>query len=127
MGKPLHSDDNDAANLAIALDLAVEAASIGFMTYIILPPLIATGRILLLAVPSEVQPSLGECRREVLSVEGVLDVLQWTFWPVAGSHSLVGAVSLHVNSVADSALVLDATRTACSGICGDLTVQLVRQ
>jgi len=97
------------------------------MVYLTLPPLISTGRILLLALPAEVQPQLHKCLREVSFTDGVLEVLQWYFWPVASDRSLVGAVSLRVRSNADEDAVRRAVHVICSRICGDLTVQVLRE
>merc|ERR1712230_151545 len=97
------------------------------MVYVCFPTLMATGGILLLALPSEVQPQLHKCLREVSFTDGVLEVLQWYFWPLAGDRSLVGAVSLRVRSDADEDAVRRAVHAICSHICGDLTVQVLRE
>lgn len=95
--------------------------------YIVLPPLVATGRVLLLAVPQDVQPALSKCLREVSFADGVLEVPHWSFWPVTGAQPLVGTVSVRVRPDADGTAVLQSVREACSRVCGDLTVQVVRE
>jgi zinc transporter 5/7 len=108
-------------------EMALSLLSGAGVVYLSLPPLISSGRILLLALPAEVQPQLHKCLREVSFADGVLEVLQWYFWPVASDRSLVGAVSLRVRSDADEDAVRQAVHVICSRICCDLTVQVVRE
>lgn len=114
-------------HLPTGLDLPLSLLFGTTIVYVVLPPLAATGRVLLLAVPTDVQPALSKCLREVSFVDGVLEVLQWSFWPITGAQPLVGTVSVRVRPDADSASVLKAVREACSRVCGDLTVQVVRE
>eukprot|EP00747_Dinoflagellata_sp_TGD_P167041 gnl/TRDRNA2_/TRDRNA2_190789_c0_seq1.p1 gnl/TRDRNA2_/TRDRNA2_190789_c0~~gnl/TRDRNA2_/TRDRNA2_190789_c0_seq1.p1 ORF type:complete len:358 (-),score=63.25 gnl/TRDRNA2_/TRDRNA2_190789_c0_seq1:128-1099(-) len=96
------------------------------VVYLALPPLLATARVLLLAIPAEVQPQLDKSLREVSFTDGILEVLQWNFWPVADGLSLVGTVSVRVRAEADEGSVRRAIEGACARVCADLTVQVVR-
>mmetsp|Transcript_92117 Transcript_92117/g.298235 ORF Transcript_92117/g.298235 Transcript_92117/m.298235 type:complete len:335 (+) Transcript_92117:141-1145(+) len=109
------------------LELPLSLLSGALAVYLALPPLAATGRVLLLAIPAEVQPALDKCLREVSFTDGVLEVLQWNFWPVTGAQSLVGTVSVRVRSSADGQAVVRTVQSLCSRVCGDLTVQVVRE
>merc|ERR1712050_39285 len=96
--------------------------SSALVLYLTIPPLMSAGRVLLLAVPTEVQPALDKCLREVSFTDGVLEVLQWNFWPVTSGHSMVGTVSVKIRSSVDADLILKAVQSICSRVCGDLTV-----
>jgi len=109
------------------LELPLSLLSGGLVAYLALPPLTASGRVLLLAIPAEVQPALDKCLREVSFADGVLEVLQWNFWPVTGGSTLVGTVSVRVRAGVDGEAVVRAVQGTCARVCGDLTVQVVRE
>lgn len=96
-----------------------------FLVYLALPVLFSTGRILLLAIPLEVQTQLNRCFEEVSHMDGVLEVCQWNFWPVASSRSLVGVVSLRVRPDGIGTTLADSVKSVCSCVCADLTLQML--
>lgn len=102
-----------------------------FLVYVTLPGLICTSQVLLLQLPSEVQPLLSKCLREVSFTEGVLEVLRWSFWPATsktgGSGGLVGAVCVKVRSNADVDAVVRAVESICARVSCDLTIQVERE
>merc|ERR1712232_717442 len=91
-----------------------------FLVYVTLPGLICTSQVLLLHIPSEVQPLLSKCLREVSFTEGVLEVMRWSFWPATfntgGRGGLIGAVSVKVRSNADVDAVTQAVESICARV-----------
>mmetsp|Transcript_103523 Transcript_103523/g.198717 ORF Transcript_103523/g.198717 Transcript_103523/m.198717 type:complete len:339 (+) Transcript_103523:140-1156(+) len=117
---------SDAQGFIGRLELPLSLLSRACLVYLTLPPLVATGQILLLAIPSEVQPQLHKCLREVSFTDGVLEVLQWNFWPIS-DRLLVGTVSLRIRSDANEESVCRSVRSICSRVSNDLTVQVLRE
>lgn len=109
------------------LELPLSLCSGALAVYLALPLLLATGQVLLLAIPLDVQPALDKCLREVSFTDGILEVLQWSFWPVTGSQTLVGAVSVRIRSNVDREAVVKSVKSTCSRVCRDLTVQVMRE
>lgn len=96
------------------------------MIYLALPGLVSCGRILLLAVPRELESQLKQCRTEVGLVQGVVEVCQWNFWPFTSERSLVGVVSVKIRQEDDDNVIFQEVSSICSRICPDLTLEVVR-
>ncbi|CAE8591683.1 unnamed protein product [Polarella glacialis] len=97
------------------LELILLLASTALMLHLAVPPCVAAARIVLMGIPVEVKPVLQSCLKEVLAIDGVLEVLRWNFLAVEGGQPLVGTVSVKIGTRKQSVA------------CADLTAQVVRE
>jgi hypothetical protein len=78
------------------------------------------------SVPDGYGPLLSAARREVLAIDGVLDIPAFHFWQQAASHNVCTAV-LRVRADASEAAVLAAAQRVWGRLAADLTVQVEKE
>ena len=94
-----------------------------FTLYIAVPLLRATALLLLQTTPPALRKALDHCRREALTVDGVLEVLDERFWQQSPGFS-VGSLTVRVRGDASERDVLERVRRAYGRVLTDLTVQV---
>ena len=108
---------------AVSADVLQALASATVTLNIVVPLAVATADCLLQAVPASSMVALDRARRDVMGIEGVLEVTAQHFWLQAPGHG-VCTVALRVRNEAVEGVILAAARTAYQTVATDLTVQI---
>ena len=107
----------------VTADVLQALASASVTLNIVVPLAAATADCLLQAVPAAAALALERARRDVMGIDGVLEVTSQHYWLQAPGHG-VCTIALRVRHDASEGAVLSAARLAYEHIALDLTVQV---
>jgi len=94
-----------------------------WLGYNVFPICNRTGKVLLQTTPSSIKDQLDKARREVQTLEGVLECTNEHFW-TQSPGVFVGSLSVRVRSDANEQVVLAKTRSLLSPWVSHLTIQV---
>lgn len=107
----------------VTADVLQALASAAVTLNIVVPLAAATADCLLQAVPASAALALERARRDVMGIDGVLEVTSQHYWLQAPGHG-VCTIALRVRNDAVEGVVLAAARRAYENVAIDLTVQV---
>jgi cation diffusion facilitator family transporter len=107
----------------VTADVLQAVGSAAITLSVVIPLAAVSADCLLQAVPAAASAALDRARRDVLSVEGVLEVTSEHYWLQSPGHG-VCTVALRVRNEASEAAVLSSARKAYAHVAADLTIQI---
>lgn len=91
--------------------------------YVVIPLFRATGRILLQTTPVELAPALARCKREVATIDGVLEANEEHFWSQSPGV-VVGSICVRVRADASEQATIKTVQRIFAPHIAHMTVQV---
>ena len=94
-----------------------------YILYIAIPLFTATGYILLQTTPLHLRGSLERCRRDILTTDGVIEILDERYWMQTPGYT-VGSLIIRVREDANEHTILERCQRTFNKLITDLTIQV---